>query len=224
VLRNRNLSKWCVAPLASVLRARVRPSATRHPSPFSSGTLGARPCALRRMLDARFVCCLIPTLKPIATPPRKEKARRREGGGGTYHLNHRNRPRTWVSGYTFWDLTSYPSGHVTRRLLVHLDDQETTVSRRGFIPRSYRCTHKFTPWGVKPSKSAPHMSARSYGAGFCITTIEGHHEISDEPSRTPGGDVIASRSIDTGAPISHPKWRRGVHISVHSIMLSIGSS
>ena len=48
--------------------------------------------------------------------------------------NRQNKPRIWVSGYTFWDLTSYPSGHVTRRLLVHLDDQETTVSRRGFIP------------------------------------------------------------------------------------------
>ena len=148
MLRNRNLSKWCVAPLASVLRARVRPSATRHPSPFSSGTLGARPCALRRILDARFVCCLIPTLKPIATPPRKEKARRREGGGGTYHLNHppsKSAPYMGVGLYLLgFDIISIGTRHKTSTRPSRRPGDDSITSRF----HSYRCTHKFTPWGV----------------------------------------------------------------------------
>ena len=151
----------------------------------SADTLGARPCALRRILDARFVCCLIPTLKPIATPPRKEKARRREGGGGTYHLNHppsKSAPYMGVGLYLLgFDIISIGTRHKTSTRPSRRPGDDSITSRF----HSYRCTHKFTPWGVKPSKSAPHMSARSYGAGFCITTIEGHHEISDEPSRTP---------------------------------------
>ena len=113
--------------------------------------------------------------------------------------NRQNKPRTWVSGYNFWDLTSYLSRHVTRRLLVHLDDQETTVSHRGFFLPVHTQVHSV---GCETVKIGPSQSVRSYGAGFCIKTIEGHHETSDQPSRTPGGDVNASRSIDTGAPIS----------------------
>ena len=52
---------------------------------------------------------------------------------------------------------------------------------------------QYTPLGgVKPSKSAPHMSVRSYLAGLDIRSIDTHHEASAELSRSSGDDMIAS--------------------------------
>ena len=112
-----------------------------------------------------------------------------------------NRPLTWVTGYTVRVLTSYPSIHITRRLLSYLNHQDTTVSHHG---TSYQCTQGIPQRARNPPKSVdfvtksapqPHTDTGLFHTDLHIISVEQHHDTSDEPSRPSGDDGITSRSL-----------------------------